>query len=82
MSITSVIIDTIGRHKVLYQFILTVTIRRQQTHGGQISLVETISKKKNFSILEIPQFFLVIVVVAMVVVINSVIGGFGGKDSV
>ena len=37
---------------------------------------------KNFSILEIPQFFLVLVVVAMVVVINSVIGGFGGKDSV
>ena len=38
---------------------------------------------KNFSILEVPQFFfLVLVVVAMVVVINSVIGGFGGKDSV
>ena len=49
------ITDTIGQHKVLYQFIITVTISEDKKH---------------------------IEVVAMVVVINSVIGGFGGKDSV
>ena len=82
LSITSVIIDTIGLHKVLYQFIITVTISEDNKPIEDISPVETISKVKNVSILEIPQFFLVLVVVAMVVVINSVIGGFGGKDSV
>ena len=32
LSITSVIIDTIGRHKVLFQFIITVTISEDDKH--------------------------------------------------
>ena len=42
---------------------------------GKISLAETQSSVTNSSILENPQFGGVSVVVAMVIVINSVIGG-------
>ena len=67
--------------KSCHQLIIGVKIsKKQQTHKGQISPVETISKVKNSSSLEIPLFFLVEVVVAVVVVINSMIGGFGGKE--
>ena len=43
---------------------------------GRISLAETLSNVTNSSILENPQFGGVSVVVAMVIVITSVIGGF------
>ena len=43
---------------------------------GKISLPETLSSVTNSSILENPQFGGVSVVVAMVIVITSVIGGF------
>ena len=43
---------------------------------GKISLQETLSSVTNSSILENPQFGGVGVVVAMVIVITSVIGGF------
>ena len=48
-----------------------------------MSPVETMSKlKKNFSILEIPKFFVGSVAFAMVIVFNSVIGGLGWVDLV
>ena len=47
-----------------------------------MSPVETMSLVKYFSILEIALFFFGLVVVAMVIVINSVIGGFSRVDSV
>ena len=43
---------------------------------GKISLAETLSSVTNSSILENPQFGGVGLVVAMVIVITSVIGGF------
>ena len=43
---------------------------------GKISLPETLSSVTNSSILENPQFGRVGLVVAMVIVITSVIGGF------
>ena len=43
---------------------------------GKMSLPETLSSVTNSSILENPQFGRVGVVVAMVIVITSVIGGF------
>ena len=79
LSVTCMITDRIGRQEVLlpsnhnhYNF------QKQQIHFGQISMVETMSKvKKKFSILEIPQFILGLLVVPMVIVINSVISGLG-----
>ena len=72
LSITSVITDRIGRHEVLlpinhnhYNF------WKKKKHWGETSPVETMSKAKN---LEISQF--TCQVVAMVIVIDSVIGGF------
>ena len=47
-----------------------------------MSPVETMSLVKYFSILEIALFFFGLVVVAMVIVINSVIGGFSRVDLV
>ena len=49
-------------------------------HSGQTTPVERVSKVKNSSIFEIPQFFSGWMVVAMVIVINSVIGGFCSVD--
>ena len=43
---------------------------------GKISLAETLSRVTNSSILEIPQFGRVSVVVSMVIAITSVIGEF------
>lgn len=54
---------------------LTITVTNK-THLGQTSLAETISKVKNSSVLEILIFFLGQLVVATVIVINSVIGRF------
>ena len=73
------ITDRIGRQEVLFPINHShYNFQRQQIHFGQISLVETMSKvKKNFSILEIPQFILDLLVVPMVIVINSVISEFG-----
>ena len=60
MSITSSITDRFGRQE--FEVLLAINHNRynfrKQIHLGQISLVETMSKVKNFSILEIPQFFL------------------------
>ena len=59
MSITSSITDRFGRQE--FEVLLAINHNRynfrKQIHLGQISLVETMSKVKNFSILEIPQFF-------------------------
>ena len=55
LSITSTITDRIGRH----QFLLQINNRynfRKKIHLGQTSLVKTMSKVRNSSILEIPQF--------------------------
>ena len=75
LPITSVIMDRIGLHKVLlpidhkhYNF-----WEKKKKHLGQTSLVKCLIKSKSFSILEIPQMW---VVVAIVIVINSVFGGF------
>ena len=65
LSITSVITDRIGRHEVL------LPINHNHYNFGETSPVETMSKAKN---LEISQF--TFQVVAMVIVIDSVIGGF------
>ena len=46
------------------------------TKLGKISLAETLSRVKNSSTLEIPQFGRVSVVVSMVIAITSVIGEF------
>ena len=57
--ITSMVTDTIGRHRVLLPIHHNCcNFRKQQTYKGQIYLVETISKVKNSSILEIQQFFM------------------------
>ena len=48
---------------------------KKQIHLEQMSPVETMSSVKNSSILEIPQFFFGLVVVAMVILIIFVIGG-------
>ena len=55
LSITSTITDRIGRN----QFLLQINNRynfRKKIHLGQTSLVKTMSKVRNSSILEIPQF--------------------------
>ena len=74
-------INKIGRHEVLlpinhnrYNFRKK---RKKKLHLGQISPVETVSQAKNSSTLEIPLFLQdFAVVVAVVIVINSIIGGF------
>ena len=57
--------------KSCYQLIITITIFGKKKHWGETSPVETMSKAKN---LEISQFTFQVVV--MVIVIDSVIGGF------
>ena len=82
LSITSTIIDRIGGIHSCYKLI-TVTISGKKIHLGQTSLVKTMSKVRNSSILEIPQFTFFFpgwVVVAMVILINFVIGGFSWVD--
>ena len=61
--------------KSRYQSVMTITIsEKKKIHLGQTSPVGTMSKATN---LEISQFFFSEqVVFAMVIVINSVIGGF------
>ena len=61
--------------KSRYQLVMTITIsKKKKIHLGQTSPVGTMSKATN---LEISQFFFSEqVVFAMVIVINSVIGGF------
>ena len=61
--------------KSRYQLVMTITIsEKKKIHLGQTSPVGTMSKATN---LEISQFFFSEqVVFAMVIVINSVIGGF------
>lgn len=59
--------------KSCYQLIINITISGKKKHLGQTSLVKCLIKSKSFSILEIPQMW---VVVAIVIVINSVFGGF------
>ena len=62
--------------KSRYQLVMTITIskKKKEIHLGQTSPVGTMSKATN---LEISQFFFSEqVVFAMVIVINSVIGGF------
>ena len=60
--------------KSRYQLVMTITISEKKKHLGQTSPVGTMSKATN---LEISQFFFSEqVVFAMVIVINSVIGGF------
>ena len=50
--------ERIGRQEVLLPInINCYNFRKQQIHLGQISLVETMSKVKNVSILEILNFF-------------------------
>ena len=81
LSIIGMITDRTGRHKAL----LTINHNRynswkQQIHFGQTSTVKTIPKVKHSSILEIPQgFFFRISGFVVVIVISSVIGGFGWK---
>ena len=77
-----------GRHKVLLPINHNHDyFRKQQIQLGQMSPVWTMSKKTSLT-LEIPwfffffNFFLRQAVVAMVIVINTMIGGFGRKDLV
>ena len=55
LSITSTIIDRIGGIHSCYKLI-TVTISGKKIHLGQTSLVKTMSKVRNSSVLGIPQF--------------------------
>ena len=88
LSVTNIIIDRIGHHKVLlpmnhnhYNF-----GKKPNTSRTNISAREDVLRKKNSSIWEIPQFFFLFfsgwVVVAIVIVINYVIGGFSWVDLV
>ena len=56
--------------KSCYQLIITITISKKKKKKlvEQISLMETMSSVKNFSILEIPHFYLGQLGVAMVIV--------------
>ena len=56
--------------KSCYQLIITITISKKKKKKlvEQISLIETMSSVKNFSILEIPHFYLGQLGVAMVIV--------------
>ena len=57
-------------NKSCYQLIITITISKKKKKKlvEQISLMETMSSVKNFSILEIPHFYLGQLGVAMVIV--------------
>ena len=80
--ITSVITDRIGRQEVLVPINHNHFNFQKEIYLKQIFTVDTMSWVTNSSILEIPQFFFKQVVVAMVIVINSVIGGFSWVDLV
>ena len=73
------ITNRIGRHKVLLPINHNHDhFRKQEIQLGQMSPVETVSKKENLLNFENSLvFFLRQVVVAMVIVINTMIGGFG-----
>ena len=74
------LINKIGRREVLLQINhnrYNFRTKKEHLHLGQISPVETMSQAKNSSTLEIPLFLQdFAVVVAVVIVINSIIGGF------
>ena len=80
----------IGRHKVLLPINHNHDyFRKQQIQLGQMSPVWTMSKEENLLNFGNPLvflffllFFLRQVIVAMVIVINTMIGGFGRKDLV
>ena len=57
-------------------FLVKEHLKTKCSKLGKISLPETLSSVTNSSILENPQFGGVSLVVAMVIVITSVIGGF------
>ena len=79
-----------GRHKVLLPINRNHDyFRKQQIQLGQMSPVWTMSKEENllnFGNSLVFLFFLIFflrqVIVAMVIVINTMIGGFGRKDLV
>ena len=79
-----------GRHKVLLPINHSHDyFRKQQIQLGQMSPVWTMSKEENLLnfgnslvFLFFLFFFLRQVIVAMVIVINTMIGGFGRKDLV
>ena len=80
----------IGRHKVLLPMNHNHDyFRKQQIQLGQMSPVWTMSKEENllnFGNSLVFLFFLIFflrkVIVAMVILINTMIGGFGRKDLV
>ena len=83
MFITSTITDRIGLKEILLPINPDhFNFRKKQIHLEQISSVETMTSVKNFSILEIALIFFRYDVVAMVTVINSMIGGFSWVDLV
>ena len=72
-------INKIGRHEVLLQINhnrYNFRTKKEHLHLGQISPVETMSQAKNFLYFGISPFVSGSVVVAVVIVINSIIGGF------
>ena len=75
--------DRIGRQEVLLPINHNrCNFRKQQMHLGQISLVETAQGKKIPPFWKFLDIFIGGVVVAMVIAINSVIGGFSSVDLV
>ena len=56
--ITSMVIDRIGRQEVLLPINHnSYNFQKQQIHSGQISMVETMSKVKNFPFWKFLNFF-------------------------